>query len=120
MDDSFGKTLRKLREKSEITLNELARRTNRSKGYLSGLENDNTPPPSVSVIMDICRVLNIDKKELLLAAQKMDPEISDYVAQKPEAADFLRLAKDYEFDEDDWERLTQLAKISKLGKEKEE
>jgi hypothetical protein len=47
--------------------------------------------------------------------------LSDYVIKQPQAADFLRLAREKKFNGEDWERLAQLAKISKLGKaEKEE
>jgi hypothetical protein len=46
----------------------------------------------------------------------MDPELTSYVAQEPEAADFLRMAKEKEFDRDDWERLSKLAEDAKLGK----
>lgn len=46
----------------------------------------------------------------------MDPEIQSYVAREPEAADFLRMAKEKEFDSDNWETLTKLAEAAKLGK----
>ncbi len=47
--------------------------------------------------------------------------MSEYVIKQPQAADFLRMAKEKKFKDEDWERLSQLAKISGLGKaEKEE
>jgi hypothetical protein len=46
----------------------------------------------------------------------MDPEISSYVAGEPEAADFLRMAREKSFDSDDWDTLTKLAEAAKLGK----
>ena len=49
----------------------------------------------------------------------MDPELSNFVAQEPQAADFLRMAKDKEFDKDDWKKLSQLVDIAKLGKSEE-
>ena len=100
-------------------LRELARRINKSAGYLSDVENGRVPPPSEAVILDIAAALQADKKELLKAASKVDPELSDYVAHQASAADFLRMAKERDFGNGDWERLTQLAKIAKLGKEKE-
>jgi transcriptional regulator with XRE-family HTH domain len=116
MKDSFGIKLRELRKQSGIGLRELARLINNSAGYLSDVELERVPPPSEEVILRIAIALDADKKELLLAAKKVDPELSSYVAQQPQAADFLRLAKEKEFDNEDWERLAQLAKISKLGK----
>ena len=116
MADSFGKKIRDLRVNSEVGLREMARLINKSPGYLSDVEHDHVPPPSEDVILKIAEAMNADKKELLAVAQKMDPEISSYVAREPEAADFLRMAKDKEFDSDDWEKLSQLAKIANLGK----
>ncbi len=116
MTDTFGKKLRDLRFNSEIGLRELARLIDKSPGYLSDVEHDNVPPPSEDVILKIAAALTVDKKELLIVAQKMDPEISSYVAQDPEAADFLRMAQEKKFDSDDWDTLTKLAEAAKLGK----
>jgi transcriptional regulator with XRE-family HTH domain len=116
MTETFGKKLRDLRIDSGIGLRELARLIDKSPGYLSDVEHDHVPPPSEDVILNIATALTVDKRELLTVAQKMDPEISSYVAQEPEAADFLRMAKEKEFDRDDWERLSKLAEAAKLGK----
>jgi transcriptional regulator with XRE-family HTH domain len=80
------------------------------------VEQDHVPPPSEDVILKIAAALNVEKKELLTAVQKMDPEISRYVAGEPQAADFLRLAQEKNFDGDDWDTLTKLAEAAKLGK----
>ena len=116
MSETFGQKLRGLRVDSEIGLRELARIVKKSPGYLSDVEHDNVPPPSEDVILKIAVALNVDKKELLTAAQKMDPEISSYVTGEPEAADFLRMAREKKFDREDWETLTRLAEAAKLGK----
>lgn len=114
--ESFGKLLRSFRLKAGLGLRELARLIDKSPGYLSDVELDNVPPPSEETIVQIAKALNVDKKSLLSTAKKVDPELSEYVAEQPQAADFLRMAKDQEFDGDDWDRLTQLVKLSKLGK----
>ncbi|MBC8432368.1 helix-turn-helix domain-containing protein [Desulfobacula sp.] len=119
MDDTFGKTLRALRVEAGVGLRELATLINKSPGYLSDVELDQVGPPSEAMILDIARALSVDKQELLLAAKKVDPELADYVAQEPQVADFLRMAKDEGYESNDWERLSQLAKIAKLGKVKE-
>jgi transcriptional regulator with XRE-family HTH domain len=120
-DSAFGDLLRALMVQAEVGLRELARLIEKSPGYISDVENGRVPPPSLPVILDIAAALRVNKDILLRAASKVDPELSEYVAQRPQAADFLRLAKDQGFDNGDWERLTQLAKIAKLGKgEREE
>lgn len=88
----------------------------KSPGYLSDVEQDRVPPPREQVIVRMAEVLNIERDILLQAARKVDPEITDYVSQQLPAADFLRMARDEEFDDEDWERLKELARISKLGK----
>jgi transcriptional regulator with XRE-family HTH domain len=113
---TFGKLLRSLRLESGVGLRELSRLIEKSPGYLSDVESGNVPPPSEETIVQIANALNVDKKALLNAAKKIDPELSEYVAEQPQVADFLRMAKDQEFNDDDWDRLTQLAKLSKLGK----
>ena len=114
--ENFGKLLRSFRLKAGLGLRELARLIDKSPGYLSDVELDNVPPPSEETIVQIAKALNVDQKSLLSTAKKVDPELSEYVAEQPQAADFLRMAKDQEFDGDDWDRLTQLVKLSKLGK----
>ncbi|MCP4628153.1 MAG: helix-turn-helix transcriptional regulator [bacterium] len=116
MIETFGKKLRDFRIHADVGLRELARLIEKSPGYISDVEQDHVPPPSEDVILKIAAALNVDKKELLIAAQKMDPEISSYVAQDPEAADFLRMAQEKKFDSDDWDTLTKLAEAAKLGK----
>lgn len=117
MDESFGKILRDLRLKGGIGLRELAALIHKSPGYLSDVELDQVPPPSEKMILDIANAMGVDKSTLLSAARKVDPEISEYVVEEPQAADFLRMAKSRKFDADDWERLRKLAELSKLGKE---
>jgi len=116
MTETFGKKLRELRIQADVGLRELARLIDKSPGYLSDVEHDHVPPPSEDVLLKISGALRVDKKELLTAAKKMDPEISSYVAREPEAADFLRMAREKKFDRNDWETLTKLAEAVKLGK----
>ena len=120
MTDTFGKILRRFRMQSGIGLRELARLIDKSPGYLSDVEQDNVPPPSEAVIVNIATALNVDKNQLLLAAHKMDPELSSYIAEEPQAADFLRMAKEKEFKGTDWEKLSQFAELIDLGKTKKD
>ncbi|CAB1074380.1 hypothetical protein D1AOALGA4SA_2199 [Olavius algarvensis Delta 1 endosymbiont] len=116
MNDTFGKKLREFRLQADVGLRELARLIEKSPGYISDVEQDHVPPPSEDVIIEIAAALTVDKKELLNAARKMDPELSRYVTGEPEAADFLRMAREKKFDSEDWETLTRLAEAAKLGK----
>jgi len=117
MEKSFGEILRELRLNAGIGLRELARMIDRSPGYLSGVEQMQVAPPSEPVILAIASALGVEKKILLEAAKKVDPEISEYMAVHPEAADFFRMAKERAFETEDWERLAQLADLSRLGKQ---
>jgi transcriptional regulator with XRE-family HTH domain len=119
-ENIFGRKLKNLRLEARVGLRELARLVDKSPGYLSDVENGRVPPPSEGVILDMARALHADKQELLSAASKIDPELSDYVAQQRKAADFLRLARERTYDDEDWERLARLAEIAKLGKEERE
>lgn len=119
-DRSFGETLRDLRLKAGLGLREMARLIDKSPGYLSDVENGRVPPPSEAVIVRMAAALLADKTVLLTAAQKVDPEVSDYMVHEPRAADFMRLARERGFEDEDWERLKELARIAKLGKTEEE
>jgi len=114
MDTSFGETLRKMREEQGRGLRELARRVGKSQGYLSDVEKDKVAPPSVEVILAIAEALQVDKWELLRAADK---EV-EYIARQPEAADFLR--KTSEFGPEEWKKAEQLVEIAGLGKKGKE
>jgi transcriptional regulator with XRE-family HTH domain len=118
-DDTFGSIVKKLRLDAEIGLRELAGLIEKSPGYLSDIESGRVPPPKEAVILHIADALNADRAALLSAAGKVDPEISEYVAGDPGAADFLRKARDRGFADRDWDRLNQLAEIAGLGKEGE-
>jgi transcriptional regulator with XRE-family HTH domain len=120
MGKEFGDILRDLRLESGVGLRELARMIQTSAGYLSDVENGRAAPPSEKVIVDIAQALKVDKRRLLAPARKVDPELSQYVAQQPQVADFLRTAKDRGYGENDWIRLSQLAEIAKLGKGEDE
>jgi transcriptional regulator with XRE-family HTH domain len=116
----FGKLLKEKRMNAGLSLRELASRVEKSPGYLSDVENEKVAPPSEAVILERERVLGIDKTELLSAAEKVDPEVVEYVAQEPRAADFLRMAKEKNFHNGDWEKLSELARVVGLGKKEEE
>jgi len=112
----LGKVLKEKRMNAGLSLREFAGRIKISPGYLSDVENEKVAPPSEAVILEMARVLGIDKTELLRAAETVDPEVAEYVAQEPRAADFLRMAKKKNFHIGDWEKLSELARVIGLGK----
>jgi transcriptional regulator with XRE-family HTH domain len=114
---TFGSTLKQLRLDAGIGLRELAKMIGKSPSYLSEIESNRVSPPSAGMILDIAGALGGYKNELLAAASKMDPQITEYVAHQPEAADFLRKAREYGFDREDWQKLEQLADIALSRKE---
>jgi len=110
MEKTFGQTLKGLRESAQIGLNQLANNIETSRGYLSDVENDKVPPPSVDKIESISRALNCDVWVLLKAAGK---EI-EYISRQPAAADFLRKTEGYT--DEDWDKVSKLVDIAGLGK----
>ena len=116
----FGKVLKENRMKADLGLRDFAGRVGISPGYLSDLENEKVAPPSEKLILEMAKTLGIEKDELLKAAEKVDPEVAKYVAQEPRVADFLRMAKEKKFDNGDWEKLSELARVVGLGTQEEE
>ena len=124
MQNIFGEKLRALRLDAGLGLRELARHLDKSPGYISDVENGRINAstgliiiPSEAIIIKISEILGVDKNELLLAAKKVDPEITRYVAEERHAVDFLRKAK-----ESDWdlEKVLKLAEIANPSKENKE
>ena len=115
---TFGTLIKKHRLAKHIGLRELAKMIGKSPSYLSEIESGRVPPPSAEMIIDIAGALGGDKNELLAAASKMDPQITDYVAHQPEAADFLRKAREYGFSREDWRKMELLADIA-FGRKEE-
>jgi transcriptional regulator with XRE-family HTH domain len=115
---SFGKILRELRIKSDYGLREFAKMVDIQPSYLSGIETGKHPPPKPEVIKRMADILGGREKELFAAAEKVDPDISAYMARQPEAADFLRMARDQDFDDQDWRKITDFIKWAKMGKDR--
>jgi transcriptional regulator with XRE-family HTH domain len=56
--------IKAVRKRRGLTLQQLAEMTNLTKGYLSRIENTETPPP-FTTLQTIARALNVDLNELL-------------------------------------------------------
>ncbi|MBC9798364.1 helix-turn-helix domain-containing protein [Sinomicrobium weinanense] len=80
MDDilmNIGKQLKRARQKRELTLQQVARRSGVSPGLISKIENLRTTP-SLSVLLKIMQTLSIDLSELDLSPKDQE----DYVLIK--------------------------------------
>jgi transcriptional regulator with XRE-family HTH domain len=86
----FGRLLRDLRGKQGIGIKRLAPHLGISYTYLSKLENDQIKP-SEELVGRIASYFSYDKDRLLLAADKVPPEILEILRNHPdEAIKFLR------------------------------
>ncbi|MGH9442599.1 MAG: helix-turn-helix domain-containing protein [Thermoanaerobaculia bacterium] len=86
---SFGNAIRWRREARHIGLRALARATSLSPSYLSRIERDRVPPPSVEVIERLAGVLNASSEDLFAAAGILPDGVLTFVRNRPGIA--LRL-----------------------------
>jgi transcriptional regulator with XRE-family HTH domain len=113
---TFGQRLRELRKAKNLTQRELAdkvaarlRKEGRSFDftYLSKIENDKTPPPSVALITELAEVLEADANELITLAGKAPPNLGKTLKESESARTFFRSAFDADLTEEDWKKLAQ-------------
>ena len=90
MVEEFGDILRQLRGKSGIGIKRLAPELGVTYSYLSKLEN-NQIRPSEDLVGRVADYFHYDRDRLLLAADKVPPEILQILREHPnDALDFLR------------------------------
>ena len=89
--EALGELIRKQRQQAELTLRELAERTNVSNPYLSQIERG-LHEPSVRVLKAIAGALNLSAEQLLVQAGVLDgsehpipkpPSVADAVQADP-------------------------------------
>lgn len=92
MANTLGDKIRKLRKDiKKLTLEELAAKTESSKGYIWELENRDTRKPSAEKLMKIADVLGVTA-EFLLDDSKSEPD--DSVMRAALYRNFEKLDKD--------------------------
>jgi len=64
----FGEIIHRARKACGMTLEELAKKTQSSKGYFSGIENGKTNPPTMVFVQRLAKQLKLPEEELLLLA----------------------------------------------------
>jgi len=123
---SFGQRLRQLRKAKRFTQRDLAEKVSarlkeKRRGldftYLSKIENDKTPPPSVALILELAHVLNADSNELITLAGKAPPGMKETLKESESARTFFRSAFDADLTEEDWKKLSQELKRRKKARE---
>jgi mannitol/fructose-specific phosphotransferase system IIA component (Ntr-type)/transcriptional regulator with XRE-family HTH domain len=104
----FGYVLKTLRIEADIGLRELARTIDISPSYLSMIEHGQQPPPTAERIAQIEQVLDVPRGYLLSVTHGLDPDLTAYIQEIPETADFLRMAKERGLESEDFMELTGL------------
>jgi transcriptional regulator with XRE-family HTH domain len=99
--EALGELIRAQRQQAELTLRELAARTNVSNPYLSQIERG-LHEPSVRVLKAIANALNVSAESLLVQAGLLDlvdpvsggesPSVEDAVRDDPRLTDEQRVA----------------------------
>ena len=92
--ETFGATVRREREKLDISLRRFAKQIGVSPTYLSKVERDEFRPPAEDKVLAIARFIGCDPDELLALAGRVSTDLTDIVRRQPrEMASFLRAAK---------------------------
>lgn len=95
----FGDLLKKLRKNRGYSQRDLAASVGVDYTYLSKIENGVLPPPSDETIIRIAQALGIQTDELLLAANRVPPDVTDLVTRSKSIPELLRITKDMSEDE---------------------
>ena len=64
----FGDLVKGLRKERRMTLEQVARKIQSHKGYVSGIENGKVNPPSVKFIRKFARIFQYDEKQMVRMA----------------------------------------------------
>lgn len=96
---AFGQRIRDLREARKRTdpnfsLRKFATAVGISPTFLSKIETGEFDPPKAEKIITMAELLGVDADELLALAEKVDPELTEIIREKPGAvAEFLRTTR---------------------------
>ena len=96
---TFGDRIRELREKRKridpnFSLRKFATAAGISPTFLSRIERGDFDPPKAEKIIGMAELLGVDADQLLALANKVDPELTEIIQEKPQAvADFLRTTR---------------------------
>lgn len=75
--------------------------------YLSKIENGRVGPPSIPVIVQLAKVLEVDEDELIGLAGKVPSELGKTLRVSEGARMFFRSARDFNLSEQEWRELAE-------------
>jgi len=108
---TFGAFLKHMREEKNIKLRELARELGISAPYLIDVERDRRAPLVEERLVDLVKILRLTPQEAeemydIIGKQKklLPLDLNPYVNESPFITSALRIARDLEADEQDWQR----------------
>ena len=128
-EKTFGEYLREKRLEKGVNLRKLAADIEIAPAYLSDIENDHRYPPEKDLLYRIAEALHFDEDEKnmlfdLAGGNKKNivaPDISDYIMQQDKSRVALRMARDTNAGEKEWEKVIRLLEEEarkKFGKKK--
>lgn len=94
---NFGETLRDLRIAQNLGLREAATLVGISPAYLSRIERGKERPPRPEIIKTLAKVLAADPDVLFRLSPSADPEVIEFLHDRPEVMSLLHLIKDSNF-----------------------
>ena len=103
MSNTFGKTVRDIRKKQQLSQRELAGKVGVSFTYVSKIENEKLDfgdYPSEELILKLANALSIDADLLMIPAKKIPDRIKQRIMERPDA--FRKIA---ELDDETLDRL---------------
>lgn len=106
---NFGDKVRALRVAQDLGLRAAAAKIGISPAYLSRIERGKEPPPRADVVKTIAKVLAADPDILFRLSSSTDPEIVNYLHNRPGAMQVIRHIMSQDFSED---QLTELLKAA--------
>ena len=112
---SFGETIRSLRTAQDLGLRETATKVGISPAYLSRIERGKERPPRPEVIKVIAKVLAADPDVLFRLSSSTDPEVVNYLHDRPEVMSLLRYIKEANFTTAEIQGLIQTAELIRTG-----
>lgn len=115
----FGTTIRNLRIAQDLGLRDTAIKVGISPAYLSRIERNKERPPRPEIIKNLARILAADPDVLFRLSSTTDPEVVNYLHEKPEVMNLLRYISSSNFTEEQINWLILLAENIKEGKERE-
>src|SRR6266852_9272795 len=102
---TLGERIRQLRQQRGLTQRRLAEETGVDFSYLSKIENERLEhTPSIKMLQDLARVLEVDELELMDLANKV-PQGFEAIARDKDATRFFRRATETVKSSEEWRDL---------------